>query len=161
MYPRSLIGVGALLVGGCLAASPEPLFEGVCAPTQEGHSCLTLIYAPSDSVRKQVDHLAGTLNWGLYKGGDVGPFGPGDKQSLYGGNFYVDYDSDAGAPDGGVPGEIDLPDIPPQSYQALGYLDVHGTGESSSGDPVTLPAGAFGIDAGTHLEVNVPLDYVR
>ncbi len=167
MGRRLLIALLGAVVPGGLGASPQPLFVGACAPTQEGNGCLTLWYTPSQSVRRDAASLSGTLNWGLYRGGDVGPFGPGDHKSLYGdalaADFTNDYRTPNDDPDGlhPVAGEINLADIPAQKYQALGYLDVDENGESSSGDPVTLPKGEFALPADTHMRVTVQLDFLR
>jgi hypothetical protein len=168
----------ALSVSACLCGSPQTQVEGLCASTQSGNGCLSLFYYPTDSVRSGAACLRGTLNWSLYRGGDVGLFGPGNNPSLYGGAFEADFTNcpgnpladaglfdesklnDAGANAEGLQGEVDLPDIPAQSYQALGYLDCHGTGESSSGDPVTMPQNAFKLLPDTYLQVSVALDHV-
>jgi hypothetical protein len=147
---------------------------GPCGSVDGGEGCLTLVYFPTASVRSGVKTLKGTLNWGLYKGGDVNILGPGNNNSVFGGAVPVDFGEDdqpAVATDGGsfeftqIDGgrevEIVLQGIPARSYQALGYLDIHGTGDATSGDPVSLPSGSFTLAPGTSLRVDVPLDYIR
>jgi hypothetical protein len=167
-----VLALTAALSTGCWGSVPETQDAGACPYASPGNGCLTLIFFPSASVAKQASSLKGTLNWGLYKGGAVGSLGPGNNASLYGGAIAVDF-SDEGDPTPGVStvdggGDVDagpdgtyLPNIPAQDYQVLAYLDIHGTGESSGGDPVTLPSGSFTVPANTHIEARVELDYIH
>ena len=170
--------VGLSLLAGCLGSLTTKTVPGPCGSPDGGSGCLTLAYYPTASVHSGASSVKGTLNWGLYKGGDVDLFGPGDNASLYGSAIPVDFGDPGDNPtgkldggpgqtiefdctDGGVEVDIEIQGIPAESYQALGYLDIHGSGESSGGDPVTLPSSEFTVVAGELLRVEVPLDYIR
>ena len=170
----AVLALMPLLFLGCVGPLPTDKPGIPCGTADGGEGCLTLVYFPTASVRQDAKSLKGTLNWGLYKGGDVNILGPGNNNSVFGGAIPVDFGeedqpalaTDGGSYeftpiDGGLEVEIALQGIAAHAYQALGYLDIHGTGTATSGDPVSLPSASFTVPAGTTLRVDVPLDYIR
>lgn len=160
---RIMFSLCALAFCACLGGTPPPTesgtrFEGGCSATESGNACLTLRYFAAERVRGQAKALSGTLHWSVYKGGEVGVLGPGDHSPLAtGAAEQVDLAAE------GSYAEIDVPNLPSEHYQVLGFLDVSGSGSSSAvaGDPVTLPKDPFRIPPDRHFTLQVPLDYVR
>lgn len=128
-----------------------------CGDIEPGKACLSLEFSLEESIREDAGgRMTGDLHWAVYRGGDVGLFGPGDHDSLYAGEIHgVDL---AGS---GSVYEIHLENVDAKDYQVLAFLDRDGDGESSGGDPVTFPSDAFGVRADLRTRVTVLLDYVR
>ncbi|MEE8408172.1 MAG: hypothetical protein V3T05_01075 [Myxococcota bacterium] len=148
------------MVSGCMdGADTEYLDLDIpeCKDTEVGRGCLTINVRVDETVEKNIRGDArGTLHWGLYHGGDVGLFGPGDNEDVAGGEI-----PDADFSVSGTVLAIITPNLEARSYQVLCYLDDNGSGESDEGDIVTLPFGEFTLDENEHLAVTAELNYVR
>lgn len=160
VWGATLAITSCLLVSSCLRAPPEAdvaPWEADCGAIEEGRACLSLEFSLEDSIREDAGGpMQGDLHWAVYRGGDVGLFGPGDHDSLYDGKIEA---VDLAAADAIY--EIHLKNVDAKDYQVLAFLDRDGDGESSGGDPVTFPSEAFGVRAGLRTRVTVLLDYVR
>lgn len=153
-----LVGA-AMILSGCMEPGNDTTLAGLndpaCAKTREGSACLTLRFRATDSVKRKTS-LAGSLEWSIYHDGDVDILGPGDHQSVAGGEIQgVSLAGDAS------PVELTLPNVAPGAYQALAFLDEDGNGESNSGEAVTLPRNGFDVPADEHVVVEVTLNWVR
>lgn len=158
-FTRSLAPAALLLIGCTVPLTRVlPPDDPACAGTQPGNACLTLLFSVTNTVRQQAgDRCAGYVHWGLWAGGDVGSFGPGDSPPLLGNSsFQVDL----------VPpestGSLTVPNVAARSYQVLGFIAQQGPGHPSEpGDPVTLPTGAFDVPKNQHIGVTVLFDVVH
>ncbi len=156
------ISISLFLLGaaGCLRAPPETHavdWDESCASTQPGNACLALAFSVKPSIREDApDSLVGPLHWAVYRGGDVGLFGPGDHEALYDG---VEDVLDLSQADASF--LIHLADVPAEPFQVLAFLDHDGNGKSSSKDPVTFPSDAFEVRPDHLTRVDVVLDYLR
>lgn len=140
----------------CKGAPAQPVVDRECERAQPNHACVTLEYSVDPQMQASTrSKLKGALHWGLYHAGDVGLLGP-TADSVAGG--HVD-DVDMSQPGATVPVEID--DVPPGSYHALGFLDEDGNGKSNAGDEVTLPSDPFGVPPNKHVTLSVPFDFTR
>jgi hypothetical protein len=151
--------LAATVLPGCLHEAPntaDGTLDGECAETAEGMACITLAFEMGGTAfRNAPGDLQGDLHWGLYDDGTVSGTGPNEPSVA--GTFVPDVDlSD---PDTII--EIAVPNMEPGRYQALGYLDDDGDGESSNGDPVTLPSEGFNAPADQETRVQIFLDYIR
>lgn len=157
----TLLALGALLLGACLEPAPKTRSGDPCGDSNVAGAspatCLVLDVSMDEAVRRDAPgDLRGDLHWGLYRDGDVGALGPGDHASVLG-DFVPDVDLSATGSGVTVP----IPDVPAGDYQVLGYLDDDGDGESSAGDPVTLPSAGFSVPEGERTEVQMVLNYLR
>jgi hypothetical protein len=154
----SIVLLSAL--ASCLHQAPATQtvkWDAGCGGTEKGNACLVLRFTATPDMRKNAaPNLAGPLHWAVYKGGDVGLLGPGNNKEIYSGEISsVDLSQNAVAYD------VYIPDVAPESYQALAYVDHGEKGHSGSGDPVTFPSGSFGIPKDAETQVDVVLDYLR
>lgn len=158
---RRFVLSAMILTAGCVSEAPHTSSSAIdapeCAGTEAGKSCVTLRFIVNDEVRDSTPRrLIGTLNWGLYKGGDVDLLGPGDHPSLHG-----DEIKEASFVAPNTVYEITVTNVRPQPMQALAYLDTDGDGDSSKGDPVTFPSRPFDVPADKHTVVKVVFDFLR
>jgi hypothetical protein len=125
---------------------------------------LTLIFAvPAKTRSAAKGDLRGGFGWGLYKGGDVTLFGPGDHAQLYGTPYPPMRgdlpEVDLSAPDATF--AVTMTNVPPGDYQVLASLDDDDSGGDSAGDPATFPSAPFGVSGDTHQTLDVALDYLE
>jgi hypothetical protein len=117
---------------------------------------VTLHVSVASDVREDADDLVGAVHWALYADGDVGGFGPGDARSLRG-----DHTSVVDLSARGAACFVHVADVPATALQVLAFLDADGSGDDSSGDPVTLPTDAFSLEPDVRTQVEVVLDYIE
>lgn len=149
-----LLGLGSLFLRAAPATQALVPDASACGTVAPEHVCITLMVRVDERLRLERP-LRGTLNWALYRAGDVGILGPGKHDPVAAGaqeNVELD------GPD--AVAALTIADVPHGAYQALLYLDVDLDDEASDGDPVTLPARAFDASAGGHLGVSVYLDHL-
>jgi hypothetical protein len=150
----SVCAAAALI--GCGGAQPVENTNEECPQATAGKSCITFTFKRKDSVKPSANgDFKGTLHWALYKGGDVTLLGPGENKALYEGEA-PDVDL---LPDGAST-EIVIPEVEPQRFQLLSYLDDDMSGASNPGDPVTFPKDPFGVPANRHAKLEILFDYI-
>ncbi len=157
-----LAGCGLLGPSGSNSTRASDLGDPDCAGTHAGRACLTIHFGVHRGIRDSAPgDLKGYLEWGLYRGGDVGLLGPGDNVKVLGTPErpaelpYVDFS---------VPGSeyvVTFADVEARDYQIVGYLDDDDSGKPDTGDPVTFPRDPFDVPADVHTDVDALLDYIR
>jgi len=158
---RTMMALGFAAFAGCMGPAPTAaegaLGEG-CEGTSEGQACLVMRFALDDELRADAGERArGPLHWALFRGGDVGLFGPGDAEAVREG--VTEAPVDLATP--GAAWTLSLPGLAPGEYQVLAFLDHDGDGDDSDGDPVTFPSDAFAVRPDRRTALDVRLDYVR
>ncbi|MBI2377284.1 MAG: hypothetical protein HYV07_25005 [Deltaproteobacteria bacterium] len=159
-----LSALALLLATACTDPAPPSSLgdvDGECAPTSQGRACIVLRISVDDAIRDDAEpgRLVGVVHWGIYRGGDVGLFGPHDgTDSLLGGDSPEPVDLSAR----GSHHDVVLKDMAAIEYQVLGFLGPEDeAGDAIEGDPVTFPSDPFPAHADRRNLVEVLFNYIR